>query len=70
MASSQGEPVPRGSSLPLAPEFRPTVAKFADPIAYLLMIEPAAAPFGICKIPHPNIPHPALAAGHLPAPPP
>jgi hypothetical protein len=51
MASSQGELVPPWlKSLPLAPEFRPTVAEFADPIAYLLKIEPVAAPFGICKI--------------------
>ncbi|CAM0884225.1 unnamed protein product [Alopecurus aequalis] len=37
-------------TLPLAPEFHPTEAEFADPIAYILKIEPAAAPFGICKV--------------------
>ncbi|AQK98874.1 Lysine-specific demethylase REF6 [Zea mays] len=59
MASSQGESVPPWlKSLPLAPEFRPTVAEFADPIAYLLKIEPAAAPFGICKIVPPLPPPP------------
>jgi hypothetical protein len=37
-------------ALPLAPEFHPTEAEFADPVAYILKIEPAAAPFGICKV--------------------
>ncbi|KAJ1286714.1 hypothetical protein BS78_03G373100 [Paspalum vaginatum] len=59
MPSSQGELVPPWlKSLPLAPEFRPTAAEFADPIAYLLKIEPAAAPFGICKIVPPLPPPP------------
>ncbi|WOL04424.1 lysine-specific demethylase REF6-like isoform X1 [Canna indica] len=37
-------------SLPLAPEFHPTLQEFQDPIAYILKIEKEAAPFGICKI--------------------
>ncbi|KAF7032181.1 hypothetical protein CFC21_043390 [Triticum aestivum] len=60
MPSSSPPPPPPGASgdavppwlkaLPLAPEFHPTAAEFADPVAYLLRIEPAAAPFGICKV--------------------
>ncbi|KAF7039230.1 hypothetical protein CFC21_049273 [Triticum aestivum] len=60
MPSSSSPPPPPGASgdavppwlraLPLAPEFHPTAAEFADPVAYLLRIEPAAAPFGICKV--------------------
>jgi hypothetical protein len=45
-------------SLPLAPEFHPTAAEFADPVAYILKIEPAAAPFGICKVVPPHPPPP------------
>ncbi|GJM92142.1 hypothetical protein PR202_ga08576 [Eleusine coracana subsp. coracana] len=45
-------------SLPVAPEFRPTAAEFADPVAYILKIEPAAAPFGICKVVPPHPPPP------------
>ncbi|KAJ4772356.1 Lysine-specific demethylase [Rhynchospora pubera] len=37
-------------SLPSAPEYRPTEAEFADPIAYLLKISPSASRFGLCKI--------------------
>ncbi|KAG8078804.1 hypothetical protein GUJ93_ZPchr0007g5437 [Zizania palustris] len=37
-------------SLPVAPEFHPTVAEFADPVAYILKIEPVAAAYGICKV--------------------
>ncbi|KAG2593686.1 hypothetical protein PVAP13_5NG012569 [Panicum virgatum] len=59
MPSAQGELVPPWlRSLPLAPEFRPTAAEFADPVAYLLKIEPAAAPFGICKVIPPLPPPP------------
>nr|CAB3475164.1 unnamed protein product [Digitaria exilis] len=59
MASAQGELVPPWlKSLPLAPEFHPTAAEFADPVAYLLRIEPAAAPFGVCKVVPPLPPPP------------
>ncbi|XP_008799926.2 lysine-specific demethylase JMJ705-like isoform X1 [Phoenix dactylifera] len=37
-------------SLPLAPEYHPTLAEFQDPIAYILKIEKEASSFGICKI--------------------
>uniref|UniRef100_A0A0D9V9A0 JmjC domain-containing protein n=1 Tax=Leersia perrieri TaxID=77586 RepID=A0A0D9V9A0_9ORYZ len=53
------EPVPPWlKSLPLAPEFHPTAAEFADPVAYILKIEPAAAPYGICKVVPPFPPPP------------
>ncbi|KAL5227805.1 hypothetical protein ABZP36_016070 [Zizania latifolia] len=48
-------------SLPVAPEFHPTVAEFADPVAYILKIEPAAAPYGICKVVPPYAPPPKKA---------
>ncbi|KAM0883102.1 hypothetical protein ACQ4PT_031848 [Festuca glaucescens] len=57
MSSSPPPPGPSGElvppwlrALPLAPEFHPTEAEFADPVAYILKIEPAAAPYGICKV--------------------
>ncbi|CAN8254895.1 unnamed protein product [Cochlearia groenlandica] len=37
-------------SLPVAPEFRPTLAEFQDPISYILKIEEEASRYGICKI--------------------
>ncbi|EFH52162.1 hypothetical protein ARALYDRAFT_906087 [Arabidopsis lyrata subsp. lyrata] len=37
-------------SLPVAPEFRPTLAEFQDPIAYIFKIEEEASRYGICKI--------------------
>ncbi|XP_071729359.1 lysine-specific demethylase REF6-like [Rutidosis leptorrhynchoides] len=37
-------------SLPLAPEYKPTLTEFQDPIAYICKIEKVASKFGICKI--------------------
>ncbi|XP_040989323.1 lysine-specific demethylase REF6-like [Juglans microcarpa x Juglans regia] len=37
-------------SLPLAPEYHPTLAEFQDPISYIFKIEKEASKYGICKI--------------------
>ncbi|KAI3684452.1 hypothetical protein L6452_33676 [Arctium lappa] len=37
-------------SLPLAPEYHPTLAEFQDPISYIFKIEQEASKYGICKI--------------------
>ncbi|GAA0138848.1 histone modifying enzyme [Lithospermum erythrorhizon] len=37
-------------SLPVAPEYHPTLVEFQDPIAYIFKIEKEASQFGICKI--------------------
>ncbi|KAF6165415.1 hypothetical protein GIB67_018859 [Kingdonia uniflora] len=37
-------------ALPVAPEFRPTLEEFDDPISYILKIEKEASKYGICKI--------------------
>ncbi|KAL9672816.1 hypothetical protein QQ045_029069 [Rhodiola kirilowii] len=37
-------------TLPLAPEYRPTLSEFHDPVSYIFKIEKEASQFGICKI--------------------
>lgn len=37
-------------SLPVAPEYHPTLAEFQDPISYIFKIEEEASKYGICKI--------------------
>ncbi|XP_024973375.1 lysine-specific demethylase REF6-like isoform X1 [Cynara cardunculus var. scolymus] len=37
-------------SLPLAPEYHPTLAEFQDPISFIFKIEEEASKYGICKI--------------------
>ncbi|XP_073022179.1 lysine-specific demethylase REF6-like [Primulina eburnea] len=37
-------------SMPVAPEYHPTLAEFQDPIGYIFKIEKEAAKYGICKI--------------------
>ncbi|KAL5704611.1 hypothetical protein ACHQM5_023012 [Ranunculus cassubicifolius] len=37
-------------TLPLAPEYHPTLSEFEDPISYILKIEKEASRYGICKI--------------------
>ena len=45
-------------TLPLAPEYRPTISEFQDPISYIHKIEKEASLYGICKIVPPIPPAP------------
>lgn len=45
-------------TLPLAPEYHPTLAEFQDPISYIFKIEKEASKYGICKIVPPVPPSP------------
>lgn len=49
-------------TLPLAPEYHPTLAEFQDPISYIFKIEKEASKFGICKIVPPVPPSPKKTA--------
>ncbi|KNA05929.1 hypothetical protein SOVF_185680 [Spinacia oleracea] len=47
---SSPEVFPWLKTLPVAPEYHPTIQEFQDPIAYIFKIEKEASKFGICKI--------------------
>lgn len=52
MAAAEQSPdvFPWLRTLPLAPEYHPTLAEFQDPISYIFKIEKEASKYGICKI--------------------
>lgn len=49
-------------TLPLAPEYHPTLSEFQDPISYIFKIEKEASKYGICKIVPPVPPSPKKTA--------
>ncbi|XP_061360879.1 lysine-specific demethylase REF6 [Gastrolobium bilobum] len=49
-SEGNGDVFPWLKSMPLAPEYRPSVAEFQDPIGYIFKIEKEASNYGICKI--------------------
>ncbi|KAE8123988.1 hypothetical protein FH972_018901 [Carpinus fangiana] len=64
MAASEAaqEVLPWLKTLPLAPEYHPTLSEFQDPISYIFKIEKEASKYGICKIVPPVPPLPKKTA--------
>jgi hypothetical protein len=64
MAASEAaqEVLPWLKTLPLAPEYHPTLSEFQDPISYIFKIEKEASKYGICKIVPPVPPSPKKTA--------
>ncbi|XP_027339022.1 lysine-specific demethylase JMJ705-like isoform X2 [Abrus precatorius] len=61
-SEGNGDVLPWLKSLPVAPEYRPSVAEFRDPIGYIFKIEKEASKYGICKIIPPFPPSPKKTA--------